>query len=298
MELRQLEYFVAVLEERGFTRAAERVHVAQPGISAQVRRLERELGEVLVDRTGRAVRPTAAGEAVLPYARAALAAVEGARRAVDELTGLVRGRVAIGTVVGGGAIGLPALLAAFHTDHAAVEFSLVEATSDELLHGVREGRLDLALAGLAGEPPPGLGVQVVSDEELVAVVAPDDPWTEPVPLYALADRPLIALPPGTGVRGALDAALSTAGLRPRIAFEAGDVGVLADLARLGLGVAVLPESISRVGLRVLPLVPELRSRLVLVWRADGAVSPAARALIAHLRSATAPPSPSAGGRRA
>ena len=98
MELRQLEYFVAVAEEANFTRAAGRLHVAQPGVSAQIRRLERELGEELLDRSERAVRVTDVGAAVLGYARAALAAVDGARRAVDELTGLVRGHVAVGTV--------------------------------------------------------------------------------------------------------------------------------------------------------------------------------------------------------
>src|SRR4051794_37700719 len=98
MELRQLAYLVAVIEEANFTRAAERVHVAQPGVSAQIRRLERELGQPLLDRSSRPVRPTAAGAAVLPYARAALAAAAGARAAVDELAGLMRGEVSIGTV--------------------------------------------------------------------------------------------------------------------------------------------------------------------------------------------------------
>ncbi|KOG56021.1 LysR family transcriptional regulator, partial [Streptomyces varsoviensis] len=79
MELRQLEYLVAVVEEASFTKAAARLHVAQPGVSAQVRQLERELGQSLLDRSGRTVRPTEAGAAVLPYARAALAAVDGAR---------------------------------------------------------------------------------------------------------------------------------------------------------------------------------------------------------------------------
>lgn len=89
MELRQLEYFVAVTEEANFTRAARRVHVAQPAVSAQIARLERELGQPLLDRSRREVRLTAAGEAVLPYARAALDAVRQAKTAVDELAQLV-----------------------------------------------------------------------------------------------------------------------------------------------------------------------------------------------------------------
>src|SRR3954469_9522705 len=92
MELRHLEYFVAVAEEASFTKAAARVHVAQPGVSAQIRQLEQELGQPLFDRSGRSVRLTEAGTAVLPYARAALQAVERVRLTVDEMTGLLRGR--------------------------------------------------------------------------------------------------------------------------------------------------------------------------------------------------------------
>src|SRR3954451_6614222 len=106
MELRQLAYFVAVAEEASFTRAAARVHVAQPGVSAQVRLLERELGEPLFDRSGRTVRLTEIGAAVLPFARAALEAVDGVKLAVDEVTGLLRGRVAVGMITGCGSLDL------------------------------------------------------------------------------------------------------------------------------------------------------------------------------------------------
>ena len=101
MELRQLEYLVAVVQEANFTRAAERIHVAQPAVSAQIQRLERELGQPLLDRSRRAVRLTSAGEAVLPYAKAALAAVNDINVAVDDITQLVRGTVTIGAVACG-----------------------------------------------------------------------------------------------------------------------------------------------------------------------------------------------------
>src|SRR2546430_10553165 len=116
MELRQLEYFVTVAEEANFTRAAVRLHVAQPGVSAQVRGLERELGEELLDRSGRTVRLTEVGAAVLPYARAALGAVAGAHDVVAEFTGLVRGHVNVGMVtsVSTHELDLVGLLAGFH----------------------------------------------------------------------------------------------------------------------------------------------------------------------------------------
>jgi DNA-binding transcriptional LysR family regulator len=289
MELRQLQYLVAVVEEASFTRAAVRVRVAQPGVSAQVRRLERELGQELLDRTGRAVRPTAAGEALLPYARAALAAVDGARSAVDELAGLVRGRVAVGTVVGCGAVGLPDVLAAFHKAHPGVEMALTEGNSDLLLADLAGGRADLALVGLAAPPGPGIGVQVVVDEELVLGVGEDDPWhrVAAVEVAQLRERTLVSLPLGTGVRTALEAACAAAGFAPRIGFESADLGVVAELAAGGLGAAPLPASVATAlpGLHAVALRPSTRSSLALAWRTDGPTSPAGRALVAHARGA-------------
>jgi DNA-binding transcriptional LysR family regulator len=289
MELRQLEYLVAVAEEAGFTRAAERLHVAQPGISAQIRRLEREFGEELLDRTGRTVRLTEAGATVLPYARAALAAVAGARLAVHELAGLVRGRVAIGVVTACGGLDVAGLLAAFHGAHPGVEISLAEDNSDHLLAAVHTGELDLAVVGLAGPPPDGVRTHVILDEELLAAVALDDPLAgvSEITIAELCERALISLPVGTGMRACLDEACAAGGARPRIAFEAGDPGVLAQLAARGLGVAILPASAvaARPGrLHGIAVRPGLRSRVELAWRADGPTSPAARAMVTHARA--------------
>jgi DNA-binding transcriptional LysR family regulator len=289
MELRQLEYFVAVAEEASFTRAAARTHVAQPGVSAQVRKLEAELGEPLLDRTGRAVRLTEAGAAVLPFARAALDAVAGARVAVDELRGLLRGRVAVGTIVAYSGPGTADLLAAFHREHPGVEIALKEAESDELLAGLRDGGLDLALVGLAGEDPPDLEVAVVRDEPLVVRVAGDHPLARrrSVTLAALVEHPLIALRRGTGGRTALEDACRRAGLAPHVAFEASDPRTVADLAARGLGAALLPASVAPDLHGVQVTRPALRSRLALAWRPGGANGPAARALIERARAAWA-----------
>ncbi|WP_019631641.1 LysR family transcriptional regulator [Actinomadura atramentaria] len=296
MELRRLRYFVTVVEEGGFTRAAERLHVAQPGISAQIRLLERELGQPLLDRTGRTVRPTAAGEAVLPYARAALAAVAGAKEAVDELTGLVRGRVSIGMVTSVPGDALPDLLAGFHRAHPNVEITLAEGDSAGLLRDLLGGVLDLVLVGLAGEPPPGVGVRVIADEDLVAVVAPDDPLAGAgsVPLAALRDRDVAALPRGTSLRDIVERGFAAAGIAPRVAFEAADPYVLARIASRGLGVALVPRSLAEAHPDAWASVAldggALRGRLVLAWRETGPLSPAARALTAHARAVFDAPS--------
>lgn len=295
MELRQLRYFLTVVEEANFTRAAARLHLAQPGVSAQIRQLERELGQPLLDRGGRAVTVTEVGRAVLPYARAALAAAEGIRQSVDEFSGLLRGRVRVGLVSGASTrrFDLASLLADFHDAHPQVEISLTEDTSERMLDALHAGELDLAVTGLAAdEPPPGLALRLVVDEPLVAAVAPDDPLLgtypagEGIPLAALRDRPLISLPRGTGLRGVLERACAEAGFRPRIAFEAAAPQVLERLAARGLGVAVIPPPAdgAAAGLRTRALTaPALRGRVALTWRTEGPSGPAARALLARLR---------------
>ena len=157
MELRQLEYFIAVAEEASFTRAADRVHISQSGVSAQIRQLEQDLGAVLLDRSGRETTLTAAGSAAIGPARAVLAAAGAVRQAVDEVNGLLRGRLVVGMVTACTVTPLFAALAAFHHAHPGVEISLLEGSSDVLTGQVRAGLADLALIGCAGAPPDGPG---------------------------------------------------------------------------------------------------------------------------------------------
>jgi DNA-binding transcriptional LysR family regulator len=301
MELRQLEYFVAVAEEANFTRAAARLHVAQPGVSAQIRQLERELGQELLDRSARTVRLTEAGAAVLVYAREALGAASGARLAVDELSGLVRGRVAVGMVVACASIDLVDLLADFHRDYPGVAITLAEANTYELVEALRVGQLDLAFVGLPEETPPGIELQLIADEPLVAAVARNDVLAArtTVTLEALRDRDLISLPRGTGLRSALDDACARAGFRPRIALEATNLTTLARLAGRGLGVAILPESVALANTEELHAIeltePRMRGRVALAWRAEGSIGPAGRALIARARTAATGASDSVAG---
>ncbi|HEY0804663.1 MAG TPA: LysR substrate-binding domain-containing protein [Pseudonocardiaceae bacterium] len=289
MELRQLKYLLSVVEEASFTRAADKLHVAQPGVSAQIRQLERELGEQLLDRSGRVVRPTEAGAAVLPYARAALDAVAGVRACIDELTGLVRGSVQVGSVGSLSSVDLPDLMAAFHREHPNVDISLVEDAPDRLAHELHAGRLDLVFVG-SGALPDGIATQVVVEEALIAVVTPTDPLANraSIGITALRDRSLISLPRGTGIRARVDEACAKAGFRPRIAFEAGDPHIVTRFAAQGLGIGVVSESTARAHadeVRAVPISRAPRSRILLAWREAGPTSPAARALIRHARGA-------------
>jgi DNA-binding transcriptional LysR family regulator len=308
MEIHQLQYFVAVAEEASFTRAAARVHVAQPGVSAQVRRLEAELGQQLLDRSGRSVTLTEVGAAVLPFARAALGALDGARLAVDELAGLVRGQVAIGMVSGCALPALAELLADFRGRYPGVTIALTEDGSGRLAEQLRDGQLDLALIGTAGPAAEWLETALILEDELVAAVSPDNPLAaqRSVTVAQLCDEPLVSLPRGTGVRAALDAACAAAGFTPRIVLEASALPMVAQLGQRGLGVAILPASaapaVSAVpavsatpgapggALRALPICePPLRSRLELAWNPSAAHSPAATALITRARAVSGGP---------
>lgn len=281
MEVRQLEYFVAVVDERSFTKAAQRERVAQPAVSAQIQRLERQVGQPLLTRSSREVRLTQAGAAFLPHARAALTAIRDAQRAVDEVADLVRGSVAIGTVTLH-PVDVAGILADFHADHPAVEITLGTDNSDVLLAKLADGRLDIAIVSLGvDEEPADLDLHVITDEAIEAAVALDHPLARrrSLPLDVLCTHPLISLPAGTGLRTRLDTSCAARGVTPRIAFEATSPLALAELAGHGLGVAILPTSTARNDpkLHVLRLVPPLRGRLVWAWRRD-MTSPAARLL--------------------
>ncbi|GAA0920497.1 LysR family transcriptional regulator [Streptomyces thermoalcalitolerans] len=291
MELRQLEYFVAVAEEQNFTRAAERVHISQSGVSAQIRQLERELGAELFDRSARTVTLTAAGKAALEHARAALAAAGAVGQAVGEVTGLIRGRITVGMVTGCTLTPLFDALAAFHRAHPGVEISLLEDNSDRLIKKVRAGTVDLALVGTATAALDGLEALTVISERLVAAVPAGHPLAsqQRVTLRDLTAYPVVCMPPGTGLRTVFDHACTAQGLHPSIALQASAAEAIADLAARGLGVAVLSDSMAaghrdRLTARVIDDV-ETPALLALVWK--NTHNPPVRELLAHSRQAFA-----------
>ena len=292
MELRQLEYLVAVAEEANFTRAAERVHISQSGVSAQVRQLEQELGATLIDRSARVARLTEAGTAALPHARAALDAAAALRQAVDEVCGLVTGRLVVGMVTACTITGLFDALAGFHRAHPGVAVTLVEDNSAALLGRVRSGTADLALVGLAGDLPGDLETLPIVSERLAAAVPPGHPLLagrSTVRLSDLAGYQLVCLPAGTGIRAALDEASTAAGVRLAVTLEASAPAAVADLAARGLGVAVLSESMAAAHagrLRSLPVdAIGPVARLALAWRP--APGPALREFVRYCGTAFA-----------
>lgn len=274
MELRQLEYFLAVAEHANFTRAAEALHVAQPWVSAQVRRLERELGNELFDRSSRVLRLTEFGKTLLPLAGAALGTVGEIRSAADAVAGVLAGQLSIGTVPHS----LPLLaeaLAVFRKAHPAVAVTLTEARSDQLATAVLERQLHMAVMGWVAPPPPQLREQIVAKENIVALVHRDDPLAarDSVALAELRNRALISHPQGCEIRETLDQACLATGFTPRIVFETSSADMMRHLVAHDLGVAVTPKLAPDQlgGLRQIDLSDRTMSgQLSLIWRGKGA----------------------------
>jgi DNA-binding transcriptional LysR family regulator/MFS family permease len=289
VELRHLEYFVAVAEELSFTRASRRLHVVQSGVSSAIQGLERELGVALFDRDRHRVILTEAGHALLPEARATLAAAQTAAEAVAEAAAGLRGTLTIGSMLSTGRVDMPALLGWFHQQHPAVlvRLRVFSGGSAELAREVVSGSLDLALLSIPGEAPAGLTVRPLASEPLTLICDPRHPLagSDDVTLNSLASEPFIDFPVGWGTRAVVDRAFAAAGVDRQVSFEVGDYATTAGLVRHGLGVAFIPASaaatlddVARLSLSPAPLT----WRILVATPSGRRLSAAARAFVGQL----------------
>lgn len=287
MDVRQLEYFVAVAEESSFTRAAARVHVVQSAVSAAIKTLERELGATLLDRNSQRVVLTDAGEALLPRARAVLDAVTEAKDAVAQVRGGLTGTVRLGTLNAMTLVDLPALLGEFHRRHPGVLVRTNAATTGSigLVEQLLDRRLDVSFVSLPGEVPAGIVLDELTHSVMDLVVPQDHPLaarTE-VSLGELAGLDFIDSPLGYGNRAVADRAFATGAIPRRVTLEMSDLFTGVDYVRHGLGIALLPGYVLRDTRDVATLRvtgADLRWPIGLARPADRAPSAATRALIA------------------
>ncbi|WP_433497955.1 LysR family transcriptional regulator [Sphaerimonospora sp. CA-214678] len=295
MQLQQLAYFLAVAETRHFTQAAERMRVAQPSLSKQIKVLETELGAPLFSRARGNVTLTAAGEALLPLARRMLADAETARREIAELVGLRRGRVRLGATPSLCAGLLADALARFHRSYPGVELLVEESGSRDLVRDLARGQLDLALIILPLQSTdPALVTEEILRENLVvaasataapSAAAPVTGRRRPhVRIQDLRGRPMVMFRHGYDVREATLAACRQAGFEPRFAVEGGEMDAVLRFVEAGLGIAVVPSMVldGRPNLVGTPLVPRLRRTVALANRKDVEPTRAAQAFRATL----------------
>ncbi|HEY3880398.1 MAG TPA: LysR family transcriptional regulator [Trebonia sp.] len=286
--LESLRKFVVVAEELSFTRASKRLHVVQSGVSSAVAALERELGAVLFDRDRHTVTLTEAGRALLPEARAALAAARAAADAVAEATTGLRGTLSVGMMISTGSVDVPAALGRFHASHPGVlvRLRVLPGGSAGLASAVADGSLDLALLSLPGEPPAELTVRELAQEPLVLICPPGHPLAgaREVTLDALGGETFVDFPVGWGTRAILDRAFAAAGIDRQVTFEVAYYTTAADLVANGLGVAFLPESAAAAfaGVARVP-VAGLAWRIQVATAAGRRLPAAARAFLGYLR---------------
>ncbi|HTF48378.1 MAG TPA: LysR family transcriptional regulator [Pseudonocardia sp.] len=284
MELRQLEYFVAVADELSFSRGARRVHVVQSAVSTAVAKLERELNIVLLDRSKPRVGLTAAGAAFLAEARATLNAARRAKESVVGFHGQLSGSVDVGTMMSTGPIDLPEALGRFHRAHPLVTVRLRQNVSGSLGHlaAIADGSLDIAMVAVPGKPPASVTLRLLAEEPLVFLCWPDHPLAgrDAVVLTQLAGEVLVRFASGWGIRDRIDRALADAGIDPVSPYEVADYATAAGLIHHRLGTTLIPRSaaVRFPELRAVPVTPALTWQLSLATAAGRRLSPAVAAL--------------------
>ena len=248
MELRDLGYFVAVAEERSFTRGAQRSGIVQSAASAAVQRLERELGQRLLDRGTRSVELTDAGRLVLDRARTLLGDARAVRDDLDALAGGLRGSVTLGTVLSTGELDLVVILTSFHHLHPGISVRLRLSAGPENQHLQRllDGEFDLSLVPQPDQPPAGVTITPVALMRLVLVCRRDDALAQArdVRFYDIATRDFIDFPSEWGNRALIDGLFQADGATRAVAFEVVDVDTALALIRGGLGIGFLPDHVT------------------------------------------------------
>ncbi|MFF1480488.1 transcriptional regulator CynR [Streptomyces sp. NPDC058301] len=283
-ELRHLRYLLAVAEHGNFTRAAEELRISQPTLSQQVKQLERTVGAQLLDRTGRTVRLTDAGETYAHHARRALRDLAAAERAVHDVADLSHGSLRLAVTPTFTAYLTGPLVAHFHTRHPGIALEVRELTQDRIESGLLADEIDLAIA-FQGTHAPGVTGSPLFTETLSLVVAAESaPGERPLPARELAHHQLALLSADFATRGHIDAYFAAHDVRPRIAVEANSVQALTEIVRGTRLATVLPDAVTddHPSLRPVPLSPALPARTVTLLRRESAYQSAAARAFARL----------------
>jgi DNA-binding transcriptional LysR family regulator len=292
MNLRQLEYFVAIADAGSVTLAAERLFVSQPSLSQQMTALEEELGGRLLERLPRGVRLTSAGQSLLPEAREAIHHADRARYAVRNALELEAGQIEVAAPTSAAAGILPTVLRTWQELHPGIEISLFEYPHRRALtDAVRDGAGDIAVGSIpAGWHGP---IEHLGWEEFMVVLPADDPLLEhrSIRLEALADRRWVHFAPNHGLAAVLDFCCATAGYSPRVAVRTSQVTAAPRFAATGLGPTLVPGHTIPDGLRDLarPASPRIARAVVAFTRSEW--TPLTSAFLETLRSYPWPEKP-------
>lgn len=282
---RQLDAFLALAEQRSFTRAATLCHLSQPAFSALIRALEEDLGLRLFDRSTRHVDLTPEGQNFLESARRIRAEITNALSAVRDAATLQRGRVAVALLPSLAAGWLPGVLAQYRTAHPGIEIDIADVLSEPCIDRVASGHADFALAAIRADTP-ALQAEPFCSDNFYLVCPPDHPLArrrKAITAQDLAGWPFIHLARTSSVRQYLEAALHPQAMHTLMEVE--QLATVMGMVRAGLGISVVPAltlfHFEQPGLVTRPLsLPGLTRQIYLVRRRDESLSVAAQALYA------------------
>lgn len=291
MELRQLQYTLQIAEEKNFSRAADKLHIAQPSLSQQLSKLEQELGVKLFQRNTSTVELTYAGSSFIEHAQRIMDAVAELRQEMDDISQLRAGRVVIGSMPITGSHLLPYVLPAFKQNYPDIRVTLLEDTSLNLEKLTAGGSTDLSLLSLPLQEPT-LSYVPIGEEIIDLAVPPDHRLTnipgireQGVPLEELRDEAFIVLKKGQGFRKLTVDLCRSAGFEPNVVFESNNMETVQSLVAAGMGITLVPRFIARAKRSelipaYLPLTQPVPSRtLVIAYRKGRYLSKAAEAFI-------------------
>ncbi|NUU63210.1 LysR family transcriptional regulator [Paenibacillus agri] len=298
MEFRQLQYALQIAAERNFSRAAEKLHIAQPSLSQQLSKLEKELGVLLFQRNTSSVELTHAGTKFVEQAQIIIDAVELLRQEMSDISELRSGRVVVGSMPITGAHLLPHVLPIFKQSYPEIEIALLEDSSMNLEKLTAGGQTDLSLLSLPLEVP-ALAYEVLGEERIDLAVPADHPLAARskdgirTSLEELKNEPFIVLKEGQGFRKLTIELCREAGFEPKIVFESNNMETVQSLVATGMGVTLVPHFIARAPRSefvpvYLPLAEPVPSRtLVFAYRRGRYLSKAAEAFMKTFRTTVA-----------
>lgn len=274
MELRQLEYFRAVCEEMHFTRAAEKLNIAQPTLSQQVKALEGEVGIPLFDRIGKKIALTEAGRILLKHSQQIFYELEQAKAAIGELNGLERGKLTIGSLLTSVNYLLPSVIMRFKQLYPNIELSVLGLRTGDILNGILENELDLGVTFLpVGDE--SLESIPLFNEELALAVPADHPLAlESVAnLQMIADFPLVLMPKSYYLRQLIDTCCQEIGLNIKPVLELTTLDSFIQMVAKGVGITVLPvpylEDLNNQAIKMVRLAsPVPKRKIGVVYRKD------------------------------
>jgi LysR family transcriptional regulator, cyn operon transcriptional activator len=288
LDLRSLRYFLSIVDAGSFTRAAERLHLTQPTLSHQIKRLEDQCATLLLDRTARGVHLTPAGEVLRDHARKALKELDSASAAIAELQGLTHGALVVGAFGSFNSSLLPPLLNDFANRYPGICVTVRQLATGEMEDQLLQGDLHL---GIAYAPPTTelIVAEPLFAEELKVVVSTGHPWAtrSAISIRELDGTPLALLTAEFPSRRLVEAQFQAVRIKPRVVLEINSVEAVLATVRFGRLATIFTERMAMTvpGLRCLDLSPTIRRTAAIFWRRCGYRTVAARAMDTLLRSA-------------